>query len=585
MWRFIVRVFAVIGFLSVLAAAGIGVGVYLLVSRPTAEPPPDRALLELDLRQPLADERASDPLMRLVRPVPPTLREAVTAVDLARDDDRVVGLVLAFGGDTMDLAAAQELGDAISRFRATGRLAFAYADSFGELSAANNAYVLASNVDEIWLRPDGMLGLTGIRLEMPFAGDALDDLGVLAELERRGEYKNFPEMLTRSSPTPSSREMMQSLASDLHDQMTTRIAAGRGLASADVARLIDEGPYVAEEALANDLVDRLGLRHAFDAHVADRLEPTGESLPVQRYLAAVDERAEPAADVALIYATGTIVQGNGGSRPLAPDGLMGADTIAQAIDDAVADDELAAIVLRINSGGGSAVASAIIGEAVSRARDQGKPLIVSMGMAAASGGYWIATHAREIVAEPATLTGSIGVFGGKLVVAELSDDLGITWSAVQRGRNADFWSIVEPYSLDGAQRLSAVLDDIYGRFVARVADGRDLSPDVVADIAGGRVWTGAQALEIGLVDRLGGLEEALVAVREALGLAADAPLRLVELPKPRSPFERVSELLGTGLSVQHPASPALDRLAPVLAPLVAHPGEDLLRMPPLRIGG
>ena len=311
------------------------------------------------------------------------------------------------------------------------------------------------------------------------------------------------------------------------------------------------------------------------------------TLDAREYLAvAQPDTAEERVRIAVVYAYGTVALGNNGDSALAGQ-VMGADTVAGAINEAIDDDGIQAIVLRINSPGGSPVASEIIGGAVDRAAAEGKPLIVSMGEVAASGGYWIAAGARQIVAQPGTITGSIGVLSGKFDTSELWDDLGVNWGSVQRGRNADMWSPTEGFSVTSANRLDALVDDIYARFLDRVAAGRGMEREAVDAVAQGRVWTGAQAQSRGLVDQLGGLTVALDVARNAAGAAPEAGTDLVILPRRPNPFEQLFELAsGGGLDSARRLDAAVERLEPylqTLAPVLEEPGTQLLRMPDLVI--
>ena len=591
MWHFLVRFFAVLGFAGFVAIIGVGALAYFAVSRDRTEPPPDRFVLRLDMREPVTDGPRPDSLSLEFSDAPLTLREAIAAIDHGSRDDRVIALVAELGDGAGGLASAQELGDAVARFRAAGKPTLVFADSLGGFSPGNAAYSLASTFEEIWLRPDGMIGLTGIRMEMPFAREALDSIGVEAAIERRGAYKSFPEQFLLRGPTPENREMMDSLVDDLFEQMVSQIASGRDLPSGRVRRLVDAGPLLADEARDGGLVDRLGGRQAFEDRVDEQADGVDESLSARAYLRSVGEEGEAESgdrpDIALIYAAGTIMPSAG--RPVLQDRVADAQKIAEAVTEASEDDDIQAIVLRVDSGGGSLIGSAIIAEAVDRAVADGKPVIVSMGGAAASGGYWIATHATAIVADPATLTGSIGVFAGKMVAEELWEELGVAWTSVQRGRNAGFWSSNEPYSRIGQERLAAMLDHAYGQFVERVAEGRNLAPEQVEGVAAGRVWTGAQAREIGLVDRLGGLDVAFDAAREAIDESPGADLDIVVLPEEPSLVERMLALVGQAPEIHLLDPDLLARFEPLIAPLLADGrliggmdgGDSVLLMPPL----
>ena len=587
-WRFLVGGFAVIGALAVLLVIAGIVVTFRIVGTSGAPPvPPDTIVLRLDLRSGPADRQPADSFFAQFEGGGPTLRELVEAVDLARDDPRVAGLVGHFGGEAFGMATAQELAAAVGRFRESGKFTIAYADTMGEAGPSNIAYYLASSFEEIWILPLGTVGLTGLRAEMPFAREALNEFGIDPQFTRRGDYKSFPEMFTERDFTPANREMTESLIGDLFDQMIAGIAERRGLAGDEVRGLVDRAPFTASEALESGLVDRLANRRDFHDEIETRAGEESGTMNAADYLAvAQPDEADERTTIALVYATGAVSLGRDGESGLVGR-VMGADTMASAINEAIDDPEISAIVLRINSPGGSPVASEIIGGAVDRAAQEGKPLIVSMGEVAASGGYWIAAGAQQIVAQPATITGSIGVLSGKFDTSALWDDLGVNWGSVQRGRNADMWSGTSGFSQIGAERLNAMVDEIYARFLDRVAAGRGMDREAVDAVAQGRVWTGTQARTRGLVDRLGGLDVAIEIARDAAGADPDSGIDLVILPRVPSPFEQLLNLAsGGGLQSARRVEAAAERLEPYLrpfAPLLQEPGGPLLRMPELVI--
>ncbi|MGP1395278.1 MAG: signal peptide peptidase SppA [Inquilinaceae bacterium] len=584
MGRFLLYVLAVIGFLSLVAVAGAGWLAYDFIASDDAEEAPDRMVLVVDLREDPPEGPPATPLLEALGPQQPTVREITEAIDRARDDDRVGALVAILGGDTFGPAKAQDIRDAVIRFRESGKPALAHSTSLGELGPGTIAHYVAASFDEIWLQPGGFVGLTGIHVEIPFAADALDDFGIEPDLLRSGRFKSFPEIFTETGFSPANREMTESLVGDLFDQIVAGIAEGRGLAPAEVERLIDTGPHTAQAALDAGLIDGLITAADFSGMVEERTSRFAVTVEPSDYLAfEVEDEIVPAGRVALIHAVGTIQQGRSVDGTLMGV-LMGADTVAGAIEQAIEDPGIDAILLRIDSGGGSAIGSATIGEAVRNAVAQGKPVIASMAGAAASGGYWIAAETSEIVAQPGTLTGSIGVFGGKFVLEGLWRDLGVNWQGVQRGRMADIWTFNRPYSPAQEAQLTVLIDDIYQRFITLVARGRGLSPAQVDAIAQGRVWTGAQALELGLVDRLGGLDAALAAARERLALAPDAPLDIVQLPEPPSPFAEALDLLSGVRTGDSAALAVLDRLGPLAgaAGPLADPATTVLRMPEIQ---
>jgi protease-4 len=531
--RFIVGFFALIGFLVVLTmAAGIGAFLYFKPKTPTLA---ERTVLTLDLTENFAETTGDEPLAHLFLEAKPGLRDVLDGIERAAGDNRVKAIFARIGGEEMGFAKIQELRDAILAFRATGKPAIAFADSFGEVGSGAHSYYLASVFDEIWLQPLGSLGLTGLRSEQPFFRGTLDKLEVEPQLDHRSEYKTAMNTITETAMTAAHREMIQSILRSVHGQLARDIAKARKLDEAEAARLISGGPYLAEEAKAARLVDRIGYRDEALAAARDRLGGDTSTLRLTAYL---DRAGRPHRDgprIALIIATGAIQRGESQTNPLSGSFSMGADTVSRAFRRAVADPRVKAILFRIDSPGGSAVASETIWRETVRARQLGKPIIVSMGDVAGSGGYYIAAAADKIVAQPATLTGSIGVVGGKMVVRGLWGKVGVTWDTAEIGDNAAMFSTIEDFTPKGRQRLEASLDAIYAGFKERVASGRKLDAAAIEAVAKGRVWTGEEALAKGLVDALGGYATALRLAKEAAGIAPDAEVEIKLFPEEEDP--------------------------------------------------
>ena len=564
LWRFLGRilvgVLAMVGALTLLLLIGVAAGAwYMLPSRPSL---PERMVLTLDLRDGLEEVTDSDPLTALAIGWQPSLTDVVLALDQAAGDERVAGLLVRLDGEGPGFAQLQELRDAVQRFRDRGKPAVAHADAFGELGPGNGGYYLASAFERIDLQPVGSLGLTGLILEAPLARGLLERIGVLPAADRRGAYKTIYDTFVETEMTPAHREAMQSLADSLDGQLRQGLGEGRGLGPAKVAELIDGGPYTAPEAQTLGLVDRLSYWYDTAAEMRELAGPGGAMIDLLDYASAIEPPAE-APVVALVHGIGQIQRGNSEQSPLGG-WVMGGDTVARALAEAIEDPDVEAILFRISSGGGSAVASDTIRHQVRRAVEQDKPVIVSMGDVAASGGYWIAMDASRIVAAPGTLTGSIGVVAGKPVLSQLWQDVGIAWGTVQRGANADMWSTLSDYSPRGRARLEAFLDWTYQSFVEGVARGRDLPEEKVLAAAEGRVWTGAQAKERGLVDDLGGFTDALAVTRQEIGLEPEAAIELRRFPPPRTLWEHALDVAFLGQTRLLSVETWLERLTPGL---------------------
>jgi protease IV len=488
-------------------------------------------ILELDLADGVAETRPADPVSALMARHRLVLADVLDGLRRARADDRVRALVVKIGGRPIGLAMVQELRRAVREFSEAGKATVAWAESFGEFSAGNVAYYLATAFDAIWLQPSGDLGLTGIAVERVFLRGALDKLGADFQVAKRHEYKSAAEQLTERGFSEPAREATERLTASVTEQLTGAIAERRQLPRERVSELVDAGPFLASQALEAGLVDSLGYRDEVYASVRRQAGEGAALLYLGRYQRprALAERARrlPARHeqaVGLVYATGPIRRGRSGRGPLSG-GAMGSDTIAAAIRSACADEQVRALVLRVNSPGGSYVASDTIWREVVRARAAGKPVVVSMGDVAASGGYYISMAADVIVAQPGTVTGSIGVLTGKGVLGEALGRAGVTSDTVAHGAHSLMFSQFRPFTDDEWALVSNWLDHIYADFTGKVAEGRGMTSERVHELARGRVWTGADALANGLVDELGGLDRAVAAARRRAGLPPDAPLR------------------------------------------------------------
>ncbi len=501
-------------------------------------------ILELDLTDGLAETRPADPISAIMGRNRAVLPDVLDGLRRAHDDARVRTLVVRLGGRNLGLAAVQELRRAVAEFADAGKATIAWADSFGEFSASNVQYYLATAFEQIWLQPSGDLGLTGIAVERIFLRGVLDRFGAEFQVAKRHEFKSAAEQLTETEFSGPAREETERLTASVTEQIVQAIADRRGLPRARVSELIDAGPFLAARAQAEGLVDELGYRDEVYAHARKQAGQDATVLYLGRYqhARALAERARavvttvpaaPEPGVALIYATGPIRRGRSGRGPLTG-GAMGSDTISAAIRSAAKDPHIRAIVLRVNSPGGSYVASDTIWREVVRARAGGTPVVVSMGDVAASGGYYISMAADEIVAQPGTITGSIGVLTGKPVLGEAVGRVGVTSDLISHGAHAAMFSQLRPFSPDEWTLVNDWLDHIYADFTGKVAAGRGMTTEQVHEVAKGRVWSGADALAHGLVDELGGLDRAVAIARRRAGLPTSAPLRIFPRARPGS---------------------------------------------------
>jgi protease-4 len=600
MRRFVLGLFTAIGFMVVLATIGVGALIWGLVASEPALP--DKIVLTADFSRGLAKGAGPEPLTELVFGSEPTLRDFLDALEQARGDPRVKGLYARIGEDNLGLATCQEVRDAIRDFRAKGKFAIVFTDGFGEFGPGTRTYYLATAFDEIWLQPLGTVGLIGLHIDLPFFRGALDRLGIRPSFAHREQYKSAMNSLTETAMTPPQREEIEDLLRAMSGQITRGIAEARAMAPAEVSGLIDRGPLIADEAKAARLVDRIGYRDEAITRAKERAGSGAEFVSLSRYLDGAGHPHDSGPTIALIYATGLVGKGSGSTNPLVGSTGASAREIGRAFRQALGDSKVRAILFRIDSPGGSAVASETIWREVVRAREHGKPVIASMGDVAGSGGYYIAAPADKIVAQPATLTGSIGVIAGKVVIAELLHKLGVTDDSAQKGANAAMFSVFEDFSPAARERLETFLDMIYRGFKAHVAAGRRLSEEQVEAAAKGRVWAGEDAKAKGLVDELGGYDVALRLAREAAKIPADKPFKLVVFPRKESTLDLVYDrlfdverdsddgspsaaqgllgqgLVGQGLVGQGIAAGVSQALSGI-ATLIGDPG--VLRMPPI----
>lgn len=504
---------------------------------------PDGCILELDLQTAPPEASGFDPIAMVVGAGKPLLlREAVAAIHRAAEDDRVAGLIARVQLAGAPAGPVQELRAAISAFSAA-KPSVAWAETYpGTMS-----YYLASAFREVWMQPSGTVGLIGFATNALFLRDALEKAGIEAQFVSRGEYKSAANLFTEASYTEAHREADSRLIESVHGQVLAAVAADRKLDEAALDALVDRAPLLRDDAVAGGLIDRVGFRDEAYARIAELSGAEGEDpdgpdgpprLYLSRYAKTSAGRPTPTLPgrkqkptIAVITLAGPIVSGRGG-RQLSPLGnsSAGGDTIAAALREAAADDDIAAVVLRVDSPGGSVNASETIWREVVRLREAGTPVVASMGSVAASGGYYVSMSADAIVANPGTVTGSIGVLNGKFITRELKDKLGVRNDSVRTNANADAWSANHPFTDAQQANIEAEAKLCYDDFVARVAEGRGMTVEAVEAVARGRVWTGADAKECGLVDELGGLRTAIERAKVIAGHEADTEVKLVHLP-------------------------------------------------------
>jgi protease-4 len=458
----------------------------------------------------------------------PNLKEVLDVIEELAEDSEVAGIYLYMAGPDCGFAKKLEIRKGLEKFQSRGKGIICYSENMG-----NGEYYLATVADSIFMNPSGDLFLTGLRMEIPFIKGTLEKIGIEPELERIGKYKSAADIVSADSMSEAFKEAENAILDDMYDLFTETIAESRAMSVSRLRELIDDGPYTAKGALHAGLVDRL----LYEDEIAEKFKKENMSIVSLRKYALLkdyvyDWQTEPRNSIAIIYATGSIVSGKSGSNFLSGD-LMGSETIARAIESARKDKNIKAIIFRIDSGGGSGLASDVIWREVKKTTEgkQKKPFIVSMSDVAGSGGYFIACAADKILADELTITGSIGVIGGKFNFVELYKKIGLKFESIERGEHAGILSATRPFTDEEKVLIADMIVEFYQDFIEKVAEGRGLSVEEVDRIGRGRIWTGRQAKENGLIDELGGLSEAIVLAKEMAGLGHEQKVGIEIYPK------------------------------------------------------
>lgn len=483
-----------------------------------------------------------------------SLTDSLSRMDKASRDEQLDAVILHIDGPSVGWAKLNELRTGIQKMRQKGRKVYAWLES-----ADTKDYLLATACNEIILPESGMVMMPGLRAEVSFYKNLFDMLSIQPQMLRVGEFKSAAEPYSRSEMSPAFREEMEAVLDDYYRQIVEMIADSRKLTPDQVKAAIDVGLHSAVDAKKLGLIDHIG----YEDSIAEQLKEGQKDAEVKfakgygkkkldtdfsgitgmakmmNLMMGVEPttRKSSAPKIAIINAVGPITSGNSQSDFFG-DESMGSTTIIKAIRQARDDSTVKAIVLRVDSPGGSALASDLMWHELETLEGK-KPFIVSMGDVAASGGYYISMGADRIFAEPGTLTGSIGVVGGKLAFEKFYEKIGITTSVIQRGKNSGVLSMTTPFTDSERDTMQKMLNDIYAQFTKKAAEGRKMDVEKLEKMARGRVYTGAQALKLGLVDELGTLSDAIGYAKKAAGLDPDQKLERLDLPKPVSPFEQL----------------------------------------------
>jgi protease-4 len=555
--------------LGLMIFMGLSIGgflglIILAVSKDTGPQVKDKSMLVFDLSINITDAQRGSSTGQAIQEAlsgnetqqTMSLRDVLSAINNAATDSRIVGIYLHDSGgpspDGTGFATLKEVRQALQKFRASGKKIIAY-----DMNWEEREYYLGSVANTVILNPFGALELNGLKSEMMFLSNALEKLGIGVQVTRVGKYKSAVEPFILSRSSPENREQMQQLLNDLWREFLTATGKERKKSPQQLQAIADrQGILLAEDARKQGLVDKLAYA---DAVIADlkKLTDSDENddknfrqISLKSYAGiakdALAGNPHSKNEIAVVYAEGEIVDGQGSV------GQVGGDRLARQLRELRQDKDVKAVVLRVNSPGGSATASEVIQrEMILLSREAKKPVVVSMGSVAASGGYWISTYSDRIFAEPNTITGSIGVFGILLNAQTLANNNGVTWDIIKTGRYADITTISRPKTAQELEIIQKIVDRIYNQFVTKVAESRKLPKSKVAEIAQGRIWSGIQAQKLGLVDELGGLEVAIRDAAKRANLGND--WRIAEYPEIRSLEERILERLAGRTVLSNPA--------------------------------
>ena len=517
---------------------------------------PAHMVLSLDLREPMTDQRSTNPFAAFSGGT--SLLETLSRIESARTDNAVEGIYIRANTGGMPAAQAEELRAALAAFRASGKFVVAHLQNDG-VRMGMPGYMAIADSDEVWLQDASEFMPMGLSAEVTFYANTLRRYHMQAQFETREDYKTAASTLTHETFTPQHRESMLSLMNGIYDVMIANIAADRGITPDAVRQAIESTPYTAQRAVELHLVDRIG--RPFDAEQSALARAENAEMVDFADYRPRERNSGPV--IAVVQGEGAIVSGPTEDGLFSDESSMNSDVIAQALLDASEDDNVRAIVFRVSSPGGSVVASDQILAALRTAKERGKHIVISMGEVAASGGYYVSAYADEIVASSSTITGSIGVLGGKLIIGPAMDYyLSTNTETVTVGSPmVEMFTSQRPFNQAERAAFAGFIDRAYAGFIGIVAEGRHMTPEQVRAIAGGRVWTGQQALERGLVDHVGGFSVAVARARALAGIGENERVQLRYYPEQENPFKAFEHVFG----VSTESAQALVRLNAVLS--------------------
>lgn len=538
----IVYAFAVFGLIFIIILLGV-LGIMSPSSKLSAIP--DKSILTIDFDQNYTEVRSDDFIAEFTDKSSYSFFDLVRAINAAADDDRIKAISATIGTTPLGLAQIEEIGQSIDHFQSKGKTAYIFSNGMGSFGQGSKEYLLSSYFKEIWLQPNSDVGLTGLSIEVPFFKKLFKKIGIEPEFYTRYEYKTAVNSLIDADFTPQFRQEMESLGKGLYLTLITCIMKNRHLSGVKIEDSINQAPLFAEEAVAAGLADEVGYRQ--DLRQKLKKLYNAKIYDINDYMAhIIDYQGSQLPEIAVMVLEGVIENGKSTNNPL-NDAVIGSETVLSQLDELAAHKNLKALILRINSPGGSYTASDEIWAALeSFKKENNIPIIVSMSNYAASGGYFIALAGDYIIAENSTLTGSIGVLGGKIVLEGLWDKLGVHWGSLNYGKNAGILSMNHKFSPSEKAVFNRSLDRIYADFTAKVSTARHIDPEKMDELARGRVWLGKNAVDNGLVDQLGGFEQALSEAKKRAQIAPDTEFGLVYYPRRQSFQEKLTKFFENG---------------------------------------
>ncbi len=519
------------------------------------------SVLTLDLSSPIMETSSSSGIQKILTGPTLSFFDTLRGISSAQADPHIQAIALYVETPTLGLAQMDEIRNALLAFKKSGKKIYAYATSLGDFHPGTRSYYMASVADQIWMQPYSNFNITGFHIDQPFFGEILETLSIKPQIFARTIYKNAYASMTDSKASDPQIEAMNTLLGQFHETIFNNIEAARELEKGLLHRLSAESPMMSDtKAKEMGIIDYLGHKDQFIAAILDpnpslSLEKNQKKslynhprlISMKKYASEIkyllNKKNHPE-KIAIIYGNGVIMPKDSNSPfTMGPSDTMGANTIQQQFDEVLSNPSIKAIVFRLDTPGGSATASETIRRSVIIAKEKGVPVIASFGNVSASGGYWIAASCDKILASPLTITGSIGVLAGKVVFNEALSMFNINTSSFSAGENGSMWSPLTPYTEKQMELINTSMDLFYERFIELVSKGRNLSLDHVSEIAKGRVWSGVDALNFGLVDEYGGLNKALKVAAKLGGIAQNKPITVLEYPQEKNLVDTVEDLI------------------------------------------